>query len=466
MSDINALRDFLLKLSEELVNKGAIFADFRLESYLISSFSIIDGSVKDVTYGIDSGLAVRVLYKGFWGFSATSKLDNKDSIRGAVNEAFNAAKALSMKGEGKSNVYILEALRDDVKASVKVDPRNVGFDVKVKDSLKLNDLLYKESSVKSVTIKYADIIGDTVYVSSEGRDIRQELCYTWVYVWVTGRENTITASVRDELGSIDGYTVWSKNPQESVAEKLIKKLKMQLRAKTPRGGNYPAVLAPEVVGVFAHEAFGHLSEADLTMSGSAVMDKLGKKIASEEVTIVDDPTIPGGFGTFRYDDEGVETRPVYLIRKGVIEELMVNREYAKLLNIEPTGNARAESYKVPPLIRMRNTVILPGDYSVDELFEDIKFGYYLVSFRGGQANLDGTFQVGIQEAYEVMNGEIGEPVRNMSISGNTLETLSLIDAVAKDFKIGYGRCGKGQMVFVSDGGPHIRVKKITVGGWE
>ena len=106
----------------------------------------------------------------------------------------------------------------------------------------------------------------------------------------------------------------------------------------------------------------------------------------------------------------------------------------------------------------------PGDHSVEELFEGIRYGYYLVSFRGGQANLDGTFQVGVQEAYEIVNGEVRDPVRNMSISGNTLDTLKEVDAVAKDFEIGYGRCGKGQTVFVSDGGPHVRVRKIVVGG--
>ncbi len=153
-----------------------------------------------------------------------------------------------------------------------------------------------------------------------------------------------------------------------------------------------------------------------------------------------------------------------LIEKGVVKGLMHNRETAARINATPTGNARAESYDVMPLIRMRNTIMEKGDYTVDELFEGIKFGYYLKSFRGGQANLDGTFQVGIQEAYEIVNGEVGRPVRNMSISGNTLETLMKVDAVAKDFELDYGRCGKGQIAFVSSGGPHVRVKSILVGG--
>jgi len=119
---------------------------------------------------------------------------------------------------------------------------------------------------------------------------------------------------------------------------------------------------------------------------------------------------------------------------------------------------------VEPIIRMRNTYIQPRDYSFDELVERVKFGYYLKNFRGGQANLDGTFQVGIQEAYEVINGEVGETVRDVSISGNTLETLLKVDAVGKEFELWPGVCGKGQAAFVSDGGAHARVKEVVVGG--
>ncbi len=143
---------------------------------------------------------------------------------------------------------------------------------------------------------------------------------------------------------------------------------------------------------------------------------------------------------------------------------MHNRETAKKLNTVPTGNARAEDFRVEPIIRMRNTFMSPRDHSFEELIEGIKKGYYFKSFRGGQANLDGTFQVGIQEAYEIVNGEIGEPVRDASISGNTLETLFKVDAVGKDFELSSGRCGKGQTAFIGDGGPHIRLKEVTVGG--
>ena len=158
------------------------------------------------------------------------------------------------------------------------------------------------------------------------------------------------------------------------------------------------------------------------------------------------------------------TKKTLLIKDGVVTGLMHNRETAQKFNAEPTGNARAEDFRVEPIIRMRNTYMAPRDRSFEELIENVKFGYYFKSFRGGQANLDGTFQVGIQEAYEIVNGKLGEPVRDASISGNTLETLLKVDAVGKDFELSAGRCGKGQIAFIGDGGPHIRVSEVVVGG--
>ncbi len=147
----------------------------------------------------------------------------------------------------------------------------------------------------------------------------------------------------------------------------------------------------------------------------------------------------------------------------MLESLLLSWQ---LLNVEPTGNAHAESFRVAPLIRMRTRYLGPRDMKFEELLEGIKFGYYLVSFKGGQANLDRTFQVGIQEAYEIVNGKAGRPVKNMSISGNALEVLSKVTGVGRDFDLEYGRCGKGQIVYVSSGGPHIRVEEVLIGGLE
>lgn len=457
------MEETLNKIISHALNKGAEFADIRIEDYTVDSIDIKEGRVRKASTSIINGALVRVLYKGGLGLSAVSKLDY-DSLRMAVDSAFKQARVLSEAG-ASINLYRVSSRYDKVKHDLVVNPRDVAISDKIRDLKEFNKTLMSMSNrIKSISIKYVDMIGRTIYVSSEERYIEQEQSYTWLYTWVTGREGDVLASARHEVGTRKGYYLFKKYDVNKLAETIVHRVEKQFKAKTPKGGIYPAVLAPEVVGVFTHEAFGHLAEADLTVSGSVLMDKIGEKIASELVTIVDDPTIPDAFGTFKYDDEGIEAIPVNIVVNGVLKQLMTDRRYAHYLDTKPTGNARAEDYNVPPLIRMRTTYIKPGDMSVEELFEGIKFGYYIVSFRGGQANLDGTFQVGVQEAYEVVNGELGEPVRNMSISGNTIETLKYVTGVGKDFEIGYGRCGKGQTVFVSDGGPHVRVEKIVVGG--
>ena len=191
---------------------------------------------------------------------------------------------------------------------------------------------------------------------------------------------------------------------------------------------------------------------------------MGKKLGSDLVTFYDDGTLEGSFGAFKYDDEGVASHKTLLINDGVVSGLMHNRETAQKFNVEPTGNARAEDFRVEPIIRMRCTYMSPRDQTLEELLEGVKSGYYFKSFRGGQASLDGTFQVGIQEGYEIIKGEIGAPVRNASISGNTLETLHKVNGVGRDFFVDPGRCGKGQTAFICDGGPHIRLSEVVVGG--
>lgn len=454
--------DELSKLINYGLEKGADFIDIRIEDYVENSITIRDYIVDEVSSTIMTGAGIRVLYNGGLGFASTNNLSWDNMVK-TLESALKIAKLLS----GKTNVKltILPARHDIVQSKLEEDPRSVSPEQKINDLLKLSkEVLSRNEAIKTITTRYKDITGRTIYVSSEDRFIEQHYNYTWLYSWVTGRENDVAASARTELGTRKGYVIFNKYPQEEIADTLVKRVLNQLKAVTPKGGLYPAILAPEVVGVFAHEAFGHLAEADLTVSGSILADKLGKKIVSELVTIVDDPTIPDAYGTFKYDDEGVETRPVKIVEDGVLKELMVDRKFSAMLNMKPTGNARAEDYNVPPLIRMRTTYIAPRDMSLEELLEDIKYGYYLVSFRGGQANLDGTFQVGIQEAYEIVNGEIRRPVRNMSISGNTIDTLKYVSGVGKDFQYFYGRCGKGQTAYVSDGGPHIRVDKILIGG--
>jgi TldD protein len=375
------------------------------------------------------------------------------------------AKAASLRLKNPIKLAKTPIVEDQVKIKPKKNPAEINMEDKIKTSSDINkSTLSFDKRVKSCTIDYLDLTGSSAFMNSEGTHIEQDKLYVWARITASATQKGIFAFSREEIGSTAGYELFDREPPEELGKKLAERATGQLEAKTPKGGSFPVVLGPNVVGVFVHEAFGHLAEADLALSGGVLANNLNKKIASDLVTFYDDGTIDGAFGSFQYDDEGVRTKKTALIKDGVVVGLMHNLETAQKFNAEPSGNARAEDFRVEPIIRMRNTYMAPRDQSLEELIEGIQFGYFFKSFRGGQANVDGTFQVGIQEGNEIVKGEIGEPVRNASISGNTLETLFKVDAVGKDFELGAGRCGKGQTAFVCDGGPHIRVKEVMVGG--
>jgi len=459
------LKDTLHKILDMAVQKfGAEYAEVRAQKLFKTMLTIKEEKVEAAKEGIENGVALRILVNGAWGFASVGSFDS-EALVNAISGACKMAKAASLRLKSPIKLVESKAIEDHVEAKPRKDPSKTSIEDKIGTTLAIAKIVLNyDSRIKSCTIDYLDLTGTSCFMNSEGTFIEQEKLYVWSRIFATAKEKDVFTFSREEIGSTAGYEIFDVETPEIVGERVAKRAVDQLRAKTPKGGTFPVVLGPNVVGVFVHEAFGHLAEADLTLSGSVLMDKLGKKVASEVITIYDDGTIEGAFGSFKYDDEGVPAQKTLLIKDGVVVGLMHNRETAQKFNAQPTGNARAEDFRVEPIIRMRNTFMAPRDHSFEELIEGIKFGYYFKSFRGGQANLDGTFQVGVQEGYEIVKGEIGMPVRNASISGNTLETLYKVDAVGRDFELWPGRCGKGQTAFVCDGGPHIRVSEVLVGG--
>ncbi|MBX5328133.1 MAG: TldD/PmbA family protein [Candidatus Bathyarchaeota archaeon] len=459
------MKDILVKVVDVATQKfKAEYAEARAQKLFKTLLTLKEGRVEAAKQGIESGVALRVLVNGAWGFASVGSL-NIETLTDAVSDACKMAKVASVRLKNPIKIAEAKTIEDKVVAKPRKDPSEIPIEDKISTTLAINNtILGYDKRVKSCTIDYLDLTGTSFFVNNEDTYIEQSKLYVWSRITATASEAEVFTFSREKIGSTSGYEIFDVETPENIGESVAKRAVEQLKAKPPKGGSFPVVLGPNVVGVFVHEAFGHLAEADLTLSGSVLLNKFGKKIASNMVTFYDDGTVKDAFGSFKYDDEGIPAQRTLLVKDGVVAGLMHNRETAHKLNMEPTGNARAEDFRVEPIIRMRNTFLEPKDYSFEELIEGIKFGYYFKSFRGGQANLDGTFQVGIQEAYEINKGEVGEPVRNASISGNTLETLLKVDAVGKDFKLSPGRCGKGQTAFVCDGGPHIRVKEVLVGG--
>ncbi len=458
------MKDILRKVIDAAESFGSEYSEIRAQELHKTILTLKEERVEAARQGLEKGAALRVLVNGAWGFATVGTLDPR-TLAEAVTDAYKMARAASTTIKTPIKLADTKTATDKIGKTPRKDPKGISIEEKIKTTLQTSKTALNHSkNIKGCTVDYLDLTGTSYFMNNQDTYIEQDKLYIWTRVMVTAKEEEIYTSSREEVGSTAGYEVFDTETPEIVGERAAKRAVDQLKAKTPKGGTFPAVLGPNILGVFVHEAFGHLAEADLTLSGSVLLDKVGKKIASKVVTLFDDGTIDGAFGSFKYDDEGIPSQKTLLVEDGVVVGLMHNRETAAKFKAEPTGNARAEDFRVEPIIRMRNTYLKPRDHSLEELLSSIKFGYYVKSFRGGQANLDGTFQVGVQEAYEIEKGEIGSPVRNASLSGNTLETLLKVDAVGKDFELWPGRCGKGQTAFICDGGPHARVKEVLIGG--
>lgn len=447
-----------VKYGEKL---GGDYVEIRYEEINRSNIELKDGVFHSLTERKSKGYAVRVLSRGAWGFATTNK-DLKRAVEDACNLAISSSRAIRERIE----LAEIPVNKDRVKSKMRIKPQDVDYEDKAKHVRRLEKLLKSKDYVKSSQVRYEDAHGKKILVTNEGTEIEWDINYILQYIWLTGKDGNERGAARNMIGNVDkGWELFEEErfSPEHIAEELHRKLYNQMHGIAVRRGEFPIVAGPIIVGIIAHEALGHLAEADLTIN-SPFRDLIGKRIAPEFVSM-SDRIVEGGFGNNIYDDEGTRIKDVHIIKNGILNEIMLNREYAKKWDMEPNGHARAEDYSYPPIIRMRNTVFEKGDHTLEEMVEEIKFGYYLVDFRGGQAELNSSFQVGVQEGYVIENGEIGEPIKDTSISGIAIETLKNIEAVGKDFDIEYGICGKGQSAFVSSGGPHMKImKSITVGG--
>jgi len=241
-----------------------------------------------------------------------------------------------------------------------------------------------------------------------------------------------------------------------------------LKAQVVAGGRYPVIVDPQLAGVFIHEAFGHLSEADFIYENPRAQEMmvLGRRFGPESLTVFDDGSAAGLRGTHPYDDEGTPTGRTDLIRNGLLVGRLHSRETARRMAEEPTGNARATGYRYPPIVRMTNTAIAVGSVAFDEMLSEVKLGLYACDAFGGQTELE-NFSFSSGYAFMIRNGKIAEMVKDVILAGNLFTTLKCIDAIGNDFVWSHsgGQCGKGQGGLpVTFGAPHVRIQDVLIGG--
>lgn len=438
----------------------ADYLEIRLQQSETTSISFRGSQLDAVNRSFSLAGGIRACHKGGWSFvtfNGLSELD--DRIAEAISQAH-------LVGHETTQLAEIEAVEDKVSVKLGRDPRGISLQEKRQLIENYNKLLLDfDSRIQTTSAGYTDRFSVIYFVNSQGSCITQER------LDVTGRFGAIATNngtVRQGFESINSRSDYNaligiEDRVKGAAERAIR----QLEAQSVKGGQYTVVLDPYLAGVFIHEAFGHLSEADFVYENPRMQEllELGKPMAIEQLNVIDDATIPDLPGSILYDDEGVRAQRKYLIQNGVLTQRLHNRETAGKLKESPTGNARALNATYPPIVRMTNTAIEAGDRSFDEMISDIDEGVYAVRMLGGQTNGE-MFTFAAAEGYMIRNGQLAEPVSDVTLTGNVFQTLKDIEAVGNDLTYANGGCGKsGQMPLpVSVGGPHVRMKDVVVGG--
>jgi len=448
-------------IRDALATSKADYTEIRLEERETTTVAFRGRDLETADMVIDRGGIVRALcYDGGWGIATFNSLED---LAARVEQAYQAAKAIQGERIELAPVPIAEG---EITVSLEKDFRAVPFGQKKRLLESYNELLvgYHDKIVDSSAF-YQDSFSRIYYANSQGAAFSEERPLATLYFRATARDGDNVQQGWEGLSLPQGFE--AVEGQEQLVEKAAQRAVDLLSAETVIGGRYPVVCNPRLAGVFIHEAFGHLSEADFVYANPQAQEMmvLGRRFGPDILTVVDDGSLPGGRGTHPYDDEGTPTGRTELIKDGILVGRLHSRETAAKMGERPTGNARATSYRYPPIVRMTNTYIEPRNTSFEEMIADIELGIYACDAFGGQTALE-NFSFSAAYAYMIRQGQIAEMVKDVILSGNLFTTLANIDAIGDDLTwLPSGRCGKGQGgLVVGIGAPHIRIQDVLIGG--
>ena len=450
-----------IDLFEKVISKTSSkvdYIDIRFGMSDNTSILMKDNNVEEINTGISLGTRIRVLNNGAWGFAFTTDLSK-------INEITETALKFSNSLNGDVALSENEVIKDKVAIDVKIPFNDISIDEK-KEIMETACKSATIDKINSTTASYADNELNELFMNSEGSEKKKKTSRVRMALNASSTDGEIIQFGHGSIGGVNGFEIIKNTDIEEFGRKIGEKAVRLLDAKPAPSGKFPVIADPELTGVLIHEALGHAVEGDLILQNDSILkDKIGEKIASDIVNIFDDASLREGFGYYPYDVEGVKTKPNQLVENGKLISLLNSRETASKLGMKSSGNARS-LISDQPIVRMSNTYLQPGDNTFEELIEDIPDGIYLKGSRGGQVDTGkGIFQFNAAEGYLIENGEISTPLRDVSLSGNILETLQNVDAIGNDFKLSVGFCGKGgQTAPVGDGGPHTRISNALVGG--
>ena len=460
------LADFSIKFLEK---KEVDYAEARLETNSSTGMILKDSNPEMTGFEQSFGLGVRFLIKNNLGFVSVNQL-TKEKLKEQLEKSLKLTKKAS-----KISEKIEFSENKPIKKSYKATQKQNIQDFSQKEKLRILTEIDKSIDANHKYLSMSDNLLEKYYVNTEGSQITSKIPRINFMYFLTIIEKNQSIQRYLQKGATTGYEILKDWNLSSEIQKEVKALRENmLKGVSAPKEKMDIVIAPEVTGIAVHESCGHPTEADRIFGREAAQagesfitqEMLNTDIGSEEVTIVDDPTLEKSYGFYLYDDEGVKARERVLYKNGKINEFLHDRQSAKQMNIQSNGSSRANHYSVEPMIRMANTYFKPGKLSEDEIIKETKKGIYIKNFMEWNID-DKRYQqkyVG-NEAYLIENGEITKPVKSPALELTTPKFWSSVDLVGNNLKFFAGTCGKGepmQGIPVLMGGPSLRLRHIKL----
>ncbi len=452
-------------LLTELISRYRSRVDFltiRLEEAEGTDILLRGDKIETLSEGLSVGGQVRACHKGGWGFASFNQLAGlEDQVEAAIAAA-------RLVGDEETILAAVDPVQSShIHPLSGTNPRQVSLAEKKALCDRYGDILRATSDqITTISVRYGDSTQRILLVTSEGTLLEQSWADMEMRFAATARNGDTVQTGRETTGSRKAYEDLTGLDEQvrSAAERAVNALKLP----PVQGNTYTVVIDPILTGLFVHEAFGHLSEADMAYENPDLLEvmSLGRQFGPPDLQIFDGAAVPGHRGSYAYDDEGTPATVTQLIQDGQLVGRLHSRETAGKLGEAPTGNARCLNYHYSPIVRMTNTWIERGKTPVTDLFGDIQQGVYARNWLGGMTNGEMfTFTAG--EAWMIRDGKVAEPVRDVTLSGNAFKTLADIEAIGDDFFWDEsGGCGKGGQsgLPVGCGGPSLRIRNVVVGG--
>ena len=454
------LKEKSWSLLSELLSGGGQYGEIFYERVRMCRIKLEDNKIDSVQCGVDEGVGIRLIkdYKTYYGYTTEPTYQNLKEIVSTLARANGqgAIKVGQRHIRGWTNLLI--------------DPDSVEVGYRTQFLYRANETARSYGDrVKQVTVVLMDRSRDILVINSLGEMAEDTQKRVVFFVDVTAQENGLMQRGYESVGIRGGFELFERMGPEVVARRATERALLMLRAKPAPAGSFTVVLAGQAGGTMIHEAVGHGLEADLVQKGLSVYkDRIGQKVASELITVIDDATPEELNGSFAVDDEGVPAQRTTLIQDGYLVGYMYDRLTAMKEGKQSTGNGRRQSYAHIPMVRMTNTYIAPGKENPENIIADTDKGILVVKMGGGEVNtVTGDFVFEVMEGYMIEKGKITYPIRSATLIGNGPRALQDVDAVGSDLGWSIGTCGKdGQGVPVADAQPTLRIRSMVLGGTE